>query len=170
VVVMTYDYLFASLSRPHAPMFADAFMARRRQTATPTRLFGGINVSMPDISSPGREQAVYNYQQPPAEQRLFWQGFYDDAQGLRYKYEMVKALGLRGVLMWDLDACALGAAHRTCNQKTQTPISPVGCGAGARPPFLRVNNRCNGCVEVNTVPPTSKYAQPVRLSRERKHV
>jgi hypothetical protein len=47
-----------------------------------------------DISSPGREQAVYNYQQPPAEQRLFWQGFYDDAQGLRYKYEMVKALGL----------------------------------------------------------------------------
>ena len=65
---------------------------------------------MSDISSPGREQAVYNYQQPPAEQRLFWQGFYDDAQGLRYKYEMVKALGLRGVLMWDLDACALGAA------------------------------------------------------------
>ena len=97
-----------------------------------------INVSTIPDSSRGREQTTYNYQQPLAEERaatvgggrkwdnvsltpwysykdprrpwLFWQGFYDDTESLRYKYEMVKALGLRGVLIWDLNACTLGAA------------------------------------------------------------
>ena len=96
-----------------------------------------MNVSQTP-SAHGRAQTSYNYQQPLAEQRastvgggrkwdnvsktpwysyqdakrvwLYWQGFYDDAESLRYKYDLVKSLGLRGVLIWDLNGCTLGAA------------------------------------------------------------
>ena len=81
----------------------------------------------------GRPQRMFNYQQPLSENRsitvgggsqwdsvaltpwyrwqdpkrpwLWWQGFYDDARSLRYKYQMVKDLRLDGVLLWQLNAC-----------------------------------------------------------------
>ena len=85
------------------------------------------------------DQKTHNYQQPLMEKRaatfgeggrkwdgasmtpwysyqdakrpwLYWQGFYDDAESLKYKYDLVKSLGLRGVLVWSINACTVEAA------------------------------------------------------------
>ena len=100
--------------------------------------FNVSQIVPPSPGGGGRQQQPYNYQQPLAEERaaavgggrrwdnvsktpwysyrdaqrpwLFWQGFYDDAESLRYKYAVVKQLGLRGVLIWNLNGCTVGAA------------------------------------------------------------
>ena len=39
------------------------------------------------------------------ERSQWWQGYYDDAQSLAYKYSLAKKLRLRGVLVWMLNGC-----------------------------------------------------------------
>jgi spore germination protein YaaH len=97
-----------------------------------------MNISSSSSPTQGAAQRSHNFQQPLSAKRavtlgggrkwdnvsltpwysykdphrpwLFWQGFYDDAESLGYKYDLVKTLGLRGVLLWNLNACTLSAA------------------------------------------------------------
>ena len=36
---------------------------------------------------------------------LWWQGYFDDARSLKYKYDLVQSRSLKGVLIWSLNGC-----------------------------------------------------------------
>ena len=36
---------------------------------------------------------------------LWWEGYFDDARSLSLKYDLVKQLGLQGIMIWMLNGC-----------------------------------------------------------------